>query len=458
MAPPVRFAVTSDGLTIAYRTWGGGQPIVFVRGWITHVEAPESNPAFRAWLTRLGDQLAVTCYDSRGNGLSDRDLPDPPVLDDLVTDLEAVVDALGGRDVILWGSSFGGPIAIRYAARHPGRVSRLILDGTFGDGRRLTSHDRRDAFLSLLRLAGQQPDAIFAALSYLTDPAPGMTHEARVSVMRRSIHPTLLEPLYGLLFEIDVVADASRLSVDTLVLHRSGSRAVPVSAGRQLAAMIPGARFVGLPGRAQNPWEENPEPALAAIGEFLGHDLVPDEPLRVSTDSSRPRAVMFTDIEESTAMTVRLGDEAAQEIVRIHNQIVRAALVAVEGIEVKHTGDGIMASVPSITGALAAAIAVQETLSAHAESHPETAFRVRVGINAGEPLSEDDDLFGVVVQLASRTCAVAAPGQILVTNVVREMAAGKGFRFENRGEQAVRGFDEPVRLWLVVSRSPSFPP
>ncbi len=449
MAPPVRFATTPDGVTIAYCTWGAGPPVVFVRGWITHLEMPDSNPTFRSWLTRLGDQLAVTCYDSRGNGLSDRDLPHGPTLDDLVTDLETVIDALQERSVLLWGSSFGGPIAIRYAARHPERVTRLILDGTFADGRQLSSNERRDAFLSLLRLAVQQPNAIFAALSYLTDPAPGMTHEARVELLRQSIAPELLEPLYGLLFDIDVTEEARRLAIDTLVMNRSGSRAVPVSAGRRLAALIPNARFVGLQGRAQNLWEEDPGPALAAIGEFLGLELVPEEPLKVATDSSRPRAVMFTDIEESTALTARLGDEAAQEIVRIHNQIVRTALAAVEGIEVKHTGDGIMAWVPSITGALAASIAIQQALSSHADSRPGTAFRVRVGINAGEPLAEDEDLFGSVVQLASRTCAMAAPGEILATNVVREMAAGKGFHFEDRGAQELRGLAEPTRLWRV---------
>jgi class 3 adenylate cyclase len=441
--PPVRFARTSDGVRVAHRTDGDGPPLLIARGWITHVDSPMTNPAFAAWIDRLAQRFAVTRYDNRGNGLSDRHLDQPPTWDDLVLDLEAAADAVAPDDeIVLWGSSFGGPIAIQYAARHPDRVRALVLDGTFACGADLSSAEWRDAFLTLLGLARTLPHAVFAALSYLTDPDPGMTHGHRIRWLRQAIEPDLLEPLYRLLYEADVRDEAASLVVPTLVLHRAGSRAVPAAAAPQLAKLITGSRLVVLPGRAQNLWEEDPEPALAAVGEFLGVDLAPPP---APVDAGRLRAVLFTDIVGSTAFTSARGDDAAQALVRTHNDVVRRALAEVGGAEVKHTGDGIMAWVSSTSGAVRAAVAMQQALE-NAE------FEVRIGISAGEPIDEDGDLFGSVVQLASRACAAAAPGEVLVTGVVREMASAKGFRFASAGTFDLRGFDAPVELWRIEHR------
>jgi adenylate cyclase len=154
-------------------------------------------------------------------------------------------------------------------------------------------------------------------------------------------------------------------------------------------------------------------------------------------------------MESSTATTQRLGDAKAQELVRAHNAIVREALAANGGSEIKHTGDGIMASFPSASGTLECAIAIQRGV---AERHAEpvgASLRVRIGLNAGEPIAEDQDLFGTAVQLARRICDQAAPGEILASNVVRELAAGKGYLFSDRGEVVPKGFDEAVRLYEV---------
>jgi class 3 adenylate cyclase len=153
-------------------------------------------------------------------------------------------------------------------------------------------------------------------------------------------------------------------------------------------------------------------------------------------------------MEGSTSLTQRLGDAKAQELLRTHNSIIRDALKAHGGSEIKHTGDGIMASFASASGALECAIAIQRTLAERNES-AEAPIRVRIGLNAGEPVAEESDLFGTAVQLAARVCAKAEPGQILVSNVVRELAAGKGFLFSDEGEVVLRGFEDPVRLYAV---------
>jgi len=156
--------------------------------------------------------------------------------------------------------------------------------------------------------------------------------------------------------------------------------------------------------------------------------------------------VLFTDVEGSTALTQRLGDSKARDVLRTHERIVREALRAHGGAEVKALGDGFMASFSSATGALECAIAMQRAFAAHNEAAGEP-IRVRIGLNAGEPIAEGADLFGTAVNLAARIAARAAGGEILASDVVRQLVAGKGFLFADRGEVALRGFEDPVRLY-----------
>ena len=159
--------------------------------------------------------------------------------------------------------------------------------------------------------------------------------------------------------------------------------------------------------------------------------------------------ILFTDMVGSTALTGRLGDDQAQELLRDHDTIVREALQTRGGNEIKHTGDGIMASFASASGGLDCAVAIQRALAQRNEERPEAPIHVRIGLNVGEPVRERGDLFGTAVQLARRICDQAEADQILVSNVVRELVAGKGFLFADQGETALRGFEDPVRLFEV---------
>jgi class 3 adenylate cyclase len=172
------------------------------------------------------------------------------------------------------------------------------------------------------------------------------------------------------------------------------------------------------------------------------------EPAAAALATGDVHTILITDMEGSTSLTQRLGDAKAQEVLRTHNSIVRDALKAHSGSETKHTGDGIMASFASATRALECAIDIQRALASHNESAEEP-IRVRISVNAGEPVAEEKDLFGTAVQLAARICAHAEPGQILVPIVVRELAAGKKFLFADLGEAVLRGFEDPVRLFEV---------
>jgi class 3 adenylate cyclase len=157
------------------------------------------------------------------------------------------------------------------------------------------------------------------------------------------------------------------------------------------------------------------------------------------------RTVLFTDVVNSTTLTQSLGDEAALAILGVHDTIVRDALSALGGREVKHTGDGIMASFMSAASAVRCAIQIQHELARHEEANPERPLKVRVGAAAGEPVEQNNDLFGSTVQLAARLCSHAQPEQILVTSAIAELCIGKGLQFEDLGEVALKGFGYPVR-------------
>jgi class 3 adenylate cyclase len=186
------------------------------------------------------------------------------------------------------------------------------------------------------------------------------------------------------------------------------------------------------------------------VMSFLGG--IPTHPVGEPHAEAAFRTILFTDIVGSTDATQRLGDTKAMELLRVHDRIVRGHLAASGGNEVKHTGDGIMASFPSVSRAIECAVAIQRDLEQHGATaeHP---IAVRIGVSAGEPVAERDDLFGAAVQLAARACNHAAAGAILVSTAVRELCVGKGFVFEARGPFELKGFAEPVALYEVAWRA-----
>ena len=164
------------------------------------------------------------------------------------------------------------------------------------------------------------------------------------------------------------------------------------------------------------------------------------------------RTILFTDVVNSTTLTQSLGDEAALAILAVHDTIVRDALSASGGREIKHTGDGIMASFVSVAAAVRCAIQIQRDLDKHAQENPKPSLKVRVGAAVGEPVEQHNDLFGSTVQLAARLCAHAKPEQILVSNAIAELCLGKGLLFEDVGEVALKGFNSPVRAHAAAWR------
>ncbi|MDP2676002.1 MAG: adenylate/guanylate cyclase domain-containing protein [Dehalococcoidia bacterium] len=487
MEQQIRFCTTSDGVRIAYATVGEGPPLVRVLGWFTHLEYEWKTPLWRPTIEGLSASHKLVRYDGRGTGLSNRSV-EGSTLEQWVSDLEAVVDAAGLQRFALLGISQGGPSAIVYALRHPERVSHLILYGSWAKWPhpQETEEDRQffDSMLTLVRLGWRNPPT---RQMFTTIFIPGASADQMRwfnEFQAASASPENAARLLEAFSKTDVSGEAARLRVPTLVLHRRDDRACPFDGGRELASLIPNARFVPLEGdnHLYLDGEEGIRDFLQAIEEFVG----PGEQATDEAPAASPSGlvtILFTDMEGSTSLTQRLGDAAAQELLRTHNAIIRDALKAHGGSEIKHTGDGVMASFPGASKALECAIAIQQAFrernaslpahpealegraepqpSAHASTGSARADRgvsassagepllVRIGLNAGEPVAEDQDLFGTAVQLAARVCARAEPGQILAANVVRELAAGKGFLFADLGEVVLRGFEDPVRLYEV---------
>ncbi len=464
MEQQIRFCTTADGVRIAYATVGEGPPLVKAANWLTHLEFDWESPVWRHMLHGLAQYQLLVRYDERGTGLSQRDVEEI-TFDGWVADLEAVVDALDLERCPVLGISQGGPIAIAYAHRHPDRVSHLILYATFGRWPRpLEIEDERQLYesvLTLTRLGWGQDNPAFRQM-FTTLMIPGGDAEQIGwfnELMRVSASPDIAVKIMETLPGIDVMDMAAQLTVPTLVLHRRGDQGISLDAGRELASVIPNARFVPLEG--ENHYflegEKEVEKFFAAIAEFLGWPETPRQPESVSVESIQaPLTILFTDVEGSTALTQRLGDAKARELLREHERLVREALKAHGGAEVKTMGDGFMASFSSVTRALESAIAMQRAFAEHNESAKEP-IRVRIGLNAGEPIAEEDpdgrsDLFGTAVILAARIAAKAEGGEILTSDTVRGLVAGKKFLFADRGDTALRGFEDPVRLYEVSWR------
>jgi class 3 adenylate cyclase len=444
MEPRIQYTQTKDGVSIAYGVMGAGRPLVvcpsFIVGQLSHVL---QSPTSRGFFDHLAKDRLLVMYDSRGFGLSERNVTDFS-LEARALDLEAVVRAARLRRLALWASFASGPIAVAFTASHRREVTHLILYGTTARGAEVMARERIDALTQLCRTNWDLAAQVLADMS-LRDQYPEEGVET-ARVFRDSISGEVMAEWLNQAYITDVRALLPQISAPTLVLHRRGDAVIPIALGQKLAAALPNARFVPLEGTVFHFALADSQAVLDAVTTFLEEGRRPTR--RVASMETGPVTILFTDVEGSTALTQRLGDTEARALLREHERTVRKALKSHGGSEVKTMGDGFMASFSSATKALECAIAMQRAFAEQNESAEEPIL-VRVGLNAGEPIAEDDDLFGTAVNLAARICSHAEAGQILAPIVVRELAAGKQFLFADLGETELRGFEDPVRLYEV---------
>jgi class 3 adenylate cyclase len=435
----MQYATARDGVRIAFGTAGEGR-------WIVRAPSLPFSHSQLEWSTgseffdRLAENWSIAQFDPRGTGLSDREVADYS-LDARALDLEAVADALGLDKFVLHAIGWSGPMAVTYMDRNPGRVTHLILDD---------SQARVRDFMNLpqIRALDQLTGEWDSFLEFLVFMLYGLGRDKAgpiVEYMRQCISQDAARAIFAAVRSDDVTGLLPTISVPTLVVQHSGM-SQSVDNGRELAATIPGARLVVLEGGVL----DSTDRVIAEIADLLG--TTPAAPAHGHEHPhhapSGVRTILFTDMVDHTSMMRRLGDEAGREVLREHENTTREVLRAHGGDEVMSLGDGFMASFPSPSGAVECAIDLQRAFDRR-ERAGEEPVRIRIGLNAGEPIEEGGDLFGATVIMASRIAGAGEAGEILASDVVRALCAGKAFLFADRGENVLRGFEDPVRVYEV---------
>jgi class 3 adenylate cyclase len=437
--PQVQYVRASDGVDIAFWTLGNGPALVYMPDPTTsHAELVWQMPHAREWLEALSARRTVVWYDCRGSGLSEREVSDFS-LEAMTRDLDAVVSRLGLERFSLFTLAPLGPVAMRYAREHPEAVSHLLLFMCTPRGADITRAPQARA-LGQLSAADwtlyTETLARFAVGWALEEPARELAR-----LMRECIAPDTIAPMYEAISRYDATDVLSDIRVPALVLHRREFRWHSVDSARRLAASIPDARLVLLEGSAAAPWLENMEAVVHAIDAFAPAAA----PRPADPPPSGTTIIVFADIADSTALTERMGDAAFREKARALDDALRAIVrdnggAAIDG---KLLGDGILATFPAASQAIAAALAFEGAAT-------DVGLGLHVGVHAGDVIREDNNVFGGAVNIAARISALAEPGEVLVSDIVRGLArTSAGVAFEDRGEHALKGVAEPQRVFAV---------
>ena len=446
MAGETRYA-DSGGNSIAYRVLGDGPlELVFVTGFVGHLEVSFEYPAVRRFFDRLASFTRLVVYDKRGQGLSDRP-GRPPTLEEGMDDLRAVIDAAGLQRPSIFGVSEGGPMALLFAASHPDRVASLVLYGTYARIMSVPGYDFGvdpddfDGLIQLLRDDWGGPIAVPLFAPSLEGDNAFCDWWARF--LRSGTSPSGAAGLISLYREIDVRHALPAITAPSLVLHKDRDLLVPYMHGEYLAGHIPGARYVELSGEDHLFFTEDSDGLLDEVEDFLAGTRASREPER------RLATVLFTDIVGSTDRASSLGDRRWRDIAESHDSIVRRALDRHAGREIKTMGDGFLASFEGP----ARAIRCAQEIAREAER---IGAPVRAGVHTGECDVVGNDLAGMAVNIGARVGALADAGEVLVSQTVKDLVVGSGIEFEDRGTHTLKGVPGEWRLYASqTSRQPA---
>ncbi|MEE8345905.1 MAG: adenylate/guanylate cyclase domain-containing protein [Dehalococcoidia bacterium] len=441
MEPRIQYAKTKDGVSIAFWTLGEGMPLVHMpTTGISHTQLEWQFPEYRRWYERLAEKRMLVRYDSRGAGLSDRDVTDYS-LDAHMLDLEAVADRLGLAAFVLLAPFDAGPVAITYTARHPQRVSHLVL---WCSHARASDYFRSPRGQALSALREQDWELYTETLAHvLFGWSEGEEAHRFAAYVRECVTPDALQAARSEILKFDATPLLSQVKSPTLVLHRRQAALPDVGVARGLASSIPDARLALLEGMALAPFLGDMDAVLSAIDEFLGEGA---EEAEARTELPEGMAViLFADIVESTALTEQMGDTAFRAKARELDTALRSVIRECAGtpVEGKVLGDGVLAVFTS------ARQAIECALRCNAASEP-AGLQLHLGIHAGDVIREGDNIYGGAVNIAARIATASAPGEVLVSDTVRGLArTSAGVMFDDRGEHSLKGIEEPQRLFAV---------
>jgi class 3 adenylate cyclase/pimeloyl-ACP methyl ester carboxylesterase len=425
-----RYARSGDA-SIAYQVLGDGPiDLVVINGPASHLEILWEEPATARCFERLASFSRLVLFDRRGTGLSDPAL-EPPTLEQQMDDLCAVLDAVGSERTALWGASDLG-LSAMFAATYPERVSALVLSSVAPKGGATLRPEIREQFLDAIenRWGDGTLVEVFAP-SQVGNPA---FEEWWGRMQRSAVSPGMARRLMDMLAQTDLRAILPTIRVPTLVMHNRDDRYIPVEHGREVAELIPGARFIEYPGQDTYGWIE--PFAIEDVEEFLTGR-------RPSSDIDRVLAtVLFTDIVGSTETASRLGDGRWRTLLDEHNAIVRSHLDRWRGTEVKSIGDGFLATFDGPARAVQCAAGI-------VDSTRPLGLDVRAGLHTGECELVAGDVAGIAVHISARVMSCAQAGEVLASSTVKDLVVGSGLRFSDRGVHALRGVPDEWHLYAL---------
>jgi pimeloyl-ACP methyl ester carboxylesterase len=417
--PDTRYAVSGE-VNIAYQVMGDGPiDIVLVPGIASHVEFLHEFAGYTTFLRRLSGFARVITFDKRGQGLSDR-ISDVPSLESRIDDVRAVMDEIGSKQAVLLGFSEGSPMSALFAATYPDRVSKLILFGGYASTR-----VTEEQIAQRVKLWGKGVMAR-ALIPDRLDDQDAVNQIAKFE--RLSASPGTFKAYMALVAAIDVTSILSAIRVPTLVLHRRTDALIPVESGRDLAAQIPGAKYVEYPAGGHMFWADDVEALLGDIEEFVtGH--------RESFESELERVlatVLFTDIVDSTRSAAVMGDKMWRRLLDSHDQLARQTVEKHRGHLIKSTGDGILATFDGPGRAVRCALAFGAAAR-------QIGLPLRAGLHTGEVEVRGNDIGGIAVHAAARVMSQSGANEVLVSRVVTDLVAGAGLKFSERGSHELKG-------------------
>ena len=439
--PETRYARSGD-VNIAYQVVGDGPTdIVYVPGWVSNIELMWDDPGLASFLRRLSSFARLITFDKRGTGLSDPvpvdNLPD---FETRMDDLRAVMDAAGSRSATIFGHSEGGTLSILFAATHPERTDGLILTGSYA--KRIRSDDYPWAPTAEERAREVENVAeTWGQIDWLEEVAPSRSDDPAFQAwfsrfLRMSASPRAAAALLEMNSAADVRGTLAAVTAPTLLLYRQDDRDVNIEEGRYIANAIEGARFVELPGADHVFWAGDFEPLLQEIEEFVTGRRGSSDPER------RLTTVLFTDIVDSTRNAAELGDLKWRQVLERHNRLIRNELARWSGVEVSTTGDGFLATFDGPARAINGALSIAATV-------PDLDMHVRCGVHTGMVEVVGSDVAGLAVHIGARIGSLARPGEVLVSSTVKDLVAGSGFSFEDRGTHILKGVPDEWRVYAA---------
>lgn len=444
--PETRYALSGD-VSIAYQIHGSGPlDLVVFPAWISNVELTWEDDVAAAYWRRLGEWARVIRFDKRGTGLSD-----PMVgiadMETRMDDVRAVLDAVGSKRAAVVGQSEGGPLSALFAATYPERTLALVLWAAaprFTRAPGFPYGPTREEYLAEVERNVRRWGTRELAAELLGASGAEVTDDEvdfLATRMRRSGSPGAIRQLDLMNLEIDVRDIAPAIRVPTLVMHRVGDPMAPVEGGRWFAQHIPGARYIEFPGSEHVIPAGDAQPVEQELREFL-LPLVESEPAPPEPESVLA-TVLFTDIVGSTARAAELGDRGWRQLLERHHAAIRRELSRHRGRELDTAGDGFFAAFDGPARAIRCACAVSEAVRS-------LGIEIRAGLHTGECQLVDGKVSGLAVHIGARVAAEARPSEVLVSQTVRDLVAGSGLAFEERGVAELKGVPGEWRLYAVA--------